>query len=242
MTAHEWLQVPQFGPQDVPPFDFHLHTSWTDGSADVRTMHAAASQAGLRAVLFSEHARKTSGDWFGRFADEVRSLKGGASAYVGVETKVEDFDGSLDVTEAIVSACDLVMASVHRFPGEKGVVRGFEDVQKSEAVDTEFRLALGILKNPRVDILAHPFGMCYRRFGVVPPDDLMRELIRAAAGSTAAFEINPHYHPDPWRLVTWCRQAGAKVSLGSNAHAPAEAGRVTRVLSQQEAPWAGLAS
>ena len=50
-------------------------------------------------------------------------------------------------------------------------------------------------------------------------------------------EINAHYHSDPWLLIGWCREAGATVSLGSNAHSIDEVGRVTRILDGREEPW-----
>ena len=219
----------------VPAVDFHLHTTWTDGAFSSHRMLERAEACGLETVLFSEHARKTSGDWFTRFADEIRKLPvKKCAALVGVETKVEDLEGRLDCTEGMLKQCDLVMASVHRFPGEKGVVRGFGDVNPTEAQELEFRLACAILKNPSVDILAHPFGMCYRRFNRPPSDELMRDLITQVAKTTVAFEINCHYHPDPWRLIDWCRELGARISLGSNAHTLEEVGRIGRVLRGAE--------
>ena len=218
----------------IPKIDFHLHTKWTDGMHSVAQMHESAVNTGLERILFSEHARKTSVDWFGRFADEVRALPGSACrALVGVETKVEDLDGRLDTVPEITEQCDLVMASVHRFPGEKGKVRGFGEVSKNESVEMEFKLACAILKNPVVDILAHPFGMCYRRFDTPPPDDMMKQLIAETARTRVAFEINPYYHPDPWRLIGWCREAGARMSLGSNAHRREDVGFVVKVLEEK---------
>jgi len=213
--------------------DFHLHTTWTDGAHSVKEMHESAVHQGLETILFSEHARKTSGEWFGSFAREVRALPDAeCKALVGVETKIEDLEGRLDCIPEILNQCDVVMASVHRFPGEKGKVMGFEEVVRKEAPETEFRLACAILKNPAVDILAHPFGMCYRRFDTPPAESLMKKLIAETAKTRIAFEINPHYHPDPWRLVGWCREAGARISLGSNAHHREEVGRVVRILKE----------
>jgi len=115
--------------QNIPRVDMHLHTSWTDGLNTVREMYDQALREGLAMVLFSEHARKNSGDWFERFVGEVRALpQGTCRVLVGVETKVADYDGSLDCHDQILKSCDLVMASVHRFPGEKGVVQGFDEV------------------------------------------------------------------------------------------------------------------
>lgn len=225
-------------PRQIPRVDFHLHTTWTDGTNSLEEMHDRSLQCGLSKVLFSEHVRKTSGDWFPEFARQTRALPtAGCRALVGAETKAVDFAGTLDCTAAIIAEADLIMASVHRFPGERGTVRGFGDVDPAEAEDLEFRLASAILQNPDVDILGHPFGMCYRRFHVRPSPARMRTLIELAARTGVAVEINAHYHPDPWLLIGWCREAGATVSLGSNAHSIDEVGRVTRILDGREEPW-----
>jgi len=215
----------------VPRYDFHMHTSWTDGANTAKEMHASAIDAGLNSILFSEHARRSSGDWFSKFADEVRALPGGVCrALVGVEVKVLDFDGALDTTPAIMENVDLLMGVVHRFPGEEGSIHGTKPFSPEEAIDIEFRLALAILDNPDVDILGHAFGMTYRRFEVSPPDDLMKALITKAAEKNVGFEINSRYHPEPWKLVEWCQSANARISLGSNAHNVREVGEIVRVL------------
>lgn len=225
-------------PNRIPRFDFHLHTTWTDGKNSVREMHEQAVASNLEYVLFSEHARKTSEEWFERFAREIRSLPSqGCQALVGVETKVEDFEGNIDCTDKILAHCDLVMASVHRFPDKKGAVRDFNDVSAEEAVETEFHLAEAVLDNEKVDILGHPFGMSYRRFGCVPSEEKIIALIRKAAKKRKAFEINCYYHPDPWKLIRWCQQYGAYFSLGSNAHEIGDVGRVIKVLEGKESAW-----
>src|SRR5437764_101248 len=151
--------VQKISRESVPAYDFHLHTTWTDGTRGVAEMHRSAVLAGLDCILFSEHARKTSGDWFPDFVAEVRALnQDQCRALAGLETKVDDFTGAVDSTPEILAACDLVMASVHRFPGEEGIVSGTDRYTAQEAIDTEFRLAFAVLDNPQVDILGHPFG------------------------------------------------------------------------------------
>lgn len=227
----------------VPRVELHAHTTWTDGTDSVADMYARAVATGIQLFNFSEHARRSSGDWFGAFADEVRALpKSPCRALVGVEVKVLDFTGALDVSEQVLGHCDLVMGSVHRFPGETDAEAGTRNRQVSEAIETEFQLMCGVLDNQTIDILGHPFGMCYRRFGIVPPDDMMRAVIAKAASTSIAFEINARYHPEPQRLVTWCKEAGARVSLGSNAHRMAEVGRIVRILEGTESPWNPSAS
>ena len=222
----------------LPCFDFHLHTSWTDGKNTVDEMYEQSVSVGLEAILYSEHGRKTSEDWFFSFVEEVRSLPSQPCLpFVGLETKVEDFEGTLDATDSMVSACDLVMGSVHRFPGEEGRVRGFGEVDPKEAVETEFRLSMAALENPDLDILGHPFGMSYRRFAMWPDEERVRRVIRKASKNSKAIEINCRYHPDPWLWIEWCLDEGAMISLGSNAHDLGTVGQIIRVLKGEEASW-----
>lgn len=222
-------------PGQIPAHDFHMHTNWTDGAHSSADMHAAAVKKGLKSVLFSEHARRTSGDWFFQFAEEVRSLpQEHCQTLVGVESKIDNLDGELDLAPAIADCVDLVMASVHRFPGEEGIVKGTANYSAEEAIQLELRLTLAAIENPLVDIIGHPFGMSLRRFRFKVPDECFLEVITKAARFDVAIEINPHYHTDLWKIAGWSKEAGAPLSLGSNAHNVSEVGRVQQELKTQE--------
>jgi putative hydrolase len=218
--------------QHIPAVDGHMHTSWTDGQHTAEEMHAAAVKAGLKYILFSEHARKTSGDWFYKFAAEVRALpKDKCCSFVGVETKIDDFDGSLDISDEIRANCDLVMGSVHRFPSEREKHKlDAREFAIDEAIDMEFRLSVAAIRTRKIDILGHPFGMTYRRFRATPPFSLIEALAVECANHRVAFEINARYHDSPWDLVKLCKKHGTLIALGSNAHMTSEVGAITAKL------------
>lgn len=219
---------------NLPRIDSHLHTSWTDGEASVDAVYEAAVACGLATVLYSEHSRKTSVDWFPSFAAQVRALpQTPCKAHVGTEVKVESRDGDIDTIPAISELCDFVMASVHRFIGSDGRTLQFEQTDPDAAIDLEFDLSWAVLANPQVDILGHMFGMSYRRFKRVPPDDRIRPLIARAAEYGVAVEVNSYYHPNPYRMIEWCREFDAFITFGSNAHSLAEVGAITRLLEGQ---------
>ncbi len=233
------LSCQNFDRNSLPSFDFHLHTNWTDGENTVQEMHNAASKAGLTHILFSEHVRNTSENWFFGFAQQVReSVSNNCLALVGIETKIMDFDGNLDVTSNIMENADLVMASVHRFPGEEGIIEKNSNQfnkfsQYEDPIETEFRLANLILENPEVDILGHPFGMSYKRFNLVPSIQKIKQLIKKAAQTGTAFEVNSRYHPNLWELIDLCKKYGAVISLGSNAHSVKEVGKIVHQLQDE---------
>jgi histidinol phosphatase-like PHP family hydrolase len=215
----------------LPAVDSHLHTSWTDGKATVEETYERAVQVGLEVVLYSEHSRKTSTDWFSRFASEVRALpRSPCAAYVGTEVKVELHDGTIDTVPAITDHCDVVMASVHRFPDVDGTAIPFADVDPAGAVQREYELSWAVLANPQVDILGHVFGMSFRRYKVVPPDDKIAALMARAAEFGVAVEINSHYHPEPFQMIKLAQDVDAIVTFGSNAHELGAVGAIMRVL------------
>lgn len=221
-------------PEKIPLVDLHLHTTWTDGALGVGGMHDAAISVGMTAIAFTEHARQNSGDWFPNFAAEVRALpQERCRSIVGVEVKIIDFDGSIDISDAVRRECDLVMASVHRFPGEANIDKNAPlPMPPEEAIETEFRLSQAALKAGGIDILGHPFGMSIRRFGAVPPREKIEALVRLCAIHNVAFEINARYHPDPWDLIALCVAARAPISLGSDAHAGSGIGAIHRRLRE----------
>jgi putative hydrolase len=229
------FQASSLDMRNLPRIDSHLHTSWTDGAATVEDMHKAAIVCGLSTVLFSEHSRKTSGNWFSSFANEVRDLPTSiCRAYVGTEVKVESLDGDIDTNTEISNQCDFVMASVHRFIDENGKTQQFNETDPNEAVDLEFKLTWAVLKNPQVNILGHMFGMSYRRFNVVPEDEKIIALIARAAEFGVAVEINSHYHKEVRKMIQWCCDLNAPITFGSNAHTLDSVGDIMRLLDQEK--------
>jgi len=215
----------------LPRVDAHLHTSWTDGEPSVEQVYEKAQELGLIAILYSEHSRKSSADWFSDFAEQVRALPtSSCQAYVGTEVKIETLEGEIDTTSEISDLCDLIMASVHRFPDGMGGAVPFDDVNTDEAIEREYALSWAALANPKVDILGHMFGMCYRRYKVIPPAEKIRALIERAAETGVAIEVNSHYHSNPFQIIEWCKEFNALITFGSNAHTLNEVGGILRDL------------
>lgn len=231
MTDRHFITPDLITADSVPLIDYHMHTDYTDGRHSAEEMHGAAIACGMQAILFSEHARKSSGDWFAEFAARIRNLpQEQCRAFVGTECKVDGFGGEIDTAPEVADHCDLIMVSVHRFPDNEGGLREFKDVPADEALDIEYRLSLAVLENPQVDILGHAFGMSLLRYRNDPGEERWRAVIEKAARHHVAIDISGRYHPNLWQLIEWCRDAGAKVTLGSDAHHINEVGLVTRRL------------
>lgn len=212
----------------IPRVDLHVHTNWTDGEHDVKEMHDTACQKSLSHILFSEHSRKESGNWFLDFFNQVKALsKKQCEAITGTEVKILNYKGDIDLKDEFFDKCELIMASVHRFPGETD-----EDFKKKnlyskdKVIKSEFDLMISALDNPKVDILGHPFGMSIKRFGIEPDEKMFDQIIEMCGKKNKVFEVNARYHNNPNFLIKKCIQNNTKISLGSNAHSKSELGKI----------------
>ena len=206
----------------IPPIDFHLHTNWTDGSNTVREVFKKCEKVGLQKILYSEHSRKSSGKWFKKFSQQVRSIKNGnCKVYVGTEVKILDFKGNIDINNQNLKLCDYIMASVHRFPGEKNIKKNniFFKKKNKDVINTELKLIIAACKNKNVDILGHPFGMAIKRFKIMPQMKFFEEIIINCKKYNKVFEVNFHYHQKIFKkLIKLCIKHNCLMSFGSNSH------------------------
>lgn len=205
--------------------DLHMHTTRTDGKADVKTILRLASERGLGRVAFTEHVRRDSG-WFEEFAREVRAE---SRAYpelrvlVGCEAKALNAGGLLDASEEILAECDIVLGSVHRFPDGKGGLLNFADLSRDELMETELQLALGLLENAPIDVLAHPGGMYMRKHEDFP-EEMMRRILARGVETQVAIEINSSYLRDIPAFLKLCAEYNPFVSIASDMHRPEHVG------------------
>lgn len=198
--------------------DFHLHTRWTDGAPEIAEVLRRCQERGLAEIAFTEHVRRDS-SWFPRFADEVREAGSRASlrVFVGCEARIASLDGSLDLSDDVRRRCDLVLASVHRFPGPADAPLPFSQVPAERFARLEQGLAMAFLRRGGADVLAHPGGMSLRHAGGFPDESLL-ELAEAAKAAGIAVELNASYTRELGGLVALLRRVDPLVSVGSDAH------------------------
>jgi putative hydrolase len=199
--------------------DLHLHTTQTDGQADIETIMAGAVEKGLARIAFTEHVRQDT-VWFPEFAQQIRLAHSNYPALqvlVGCEAKALDTTGALDVSDAIRAECDIVLGSVHRFPNGRGGYLDFGELAPADFAQIEFDLAMGLLAAAPINVLAHPGGMYARRFGDFPAD-LMRLMMERSLDRGIAFEINSSYLRDIPAFLSLCAEVNPYVSIGSDMH------------------------
>ena len=191
--------------------ELHAHSTWSDGQATVEEMALAASQRGYGFLGITDHSQSlavANGLDHRRLIaqrDELSaaSAKAGIPLLAGAEVEVLS-DGALDYPDAVLAELDVVVGSLH------GGLRQ----PRAKLVDRQMRT----LRNPHVDILAHPSGrLLERREG----GDFDWDLTFATASETGtALEINA----DPARLdldpslAKRAAEAGCLITINSDSH------------------------
>ena len=193
--------------------DLHFHTTWSDGHQSLLEMAQAAQARGLEYALVTDHshslgvARGITADDLRRQRAEIeevnRRMGGDFRLLAGIEVEVLA-DGTLDFPDEVLAELDLVVAAVH-----SGLRQGREQVTAR---------TLAAIRNPHVDIIAHPTG---RLIGGREGADLDMEAVLCAAAETGtALEVNAH----PSRLdlcdvhVRRAVELGLKLAISSDAH------------------------
>src|SRR5205085_8858637 len=101
----------------------HCHSNWSDGSATIEEMVAAARARGLHYLALTDHSQSlgvANGLTVERLRERAaviaevrRSLEGtGFHLLTGIELEIRA-DGTLDFPDEILAEIDLVVASVH---------------------------------------------------------------------------------------------------------------------------------
>jgi DNA polymerase (family 10) len=212
--------------------DFHVHTTWSDGSLSILEMAKAAAKRGIRLMAVTDHSAGlgvAGGLDIARHkqqAVEIRKVQAELGDRIlllhGSEVEIHA-DGTLDYPDEFLSSLDIVVASLHaslRQPREKVTQR---------AVDA--------VRNPNVDILGHPTGrLIPDREGA----DLDMEAVFVAAAETGvALEINSH----PARLdlddvhARRAQEMGIPICIDTDSHSEDDLDRLFYGVAIARRAW-----
>lgn len=193
--------------------DLHLHTNWSDGKCSILEMAQAARSQGLRYICVTDHsvslgiANGLSIERLWQQAAEIRAANEvmGEDLHIlhGTEMEIKA-DGTLDYPDEVLEKLDFVIASLHvslRQPSEQVTAR-----------------ALAAIRNPHVDMLAHPTGrLLPDRLGA---DLDMEAVLAAAAESGTILEVNANPHRLDLQdiYVRRALELGVKIAINTDAH------------------------
>jgi DNA polymerase (family X) len=203
--------------------DLHSHSTWSaDGRASIEEMARAAKTRGYAYLCVTDHSHYLRDGRFEAQADEIAAVGerlGRFRVLRGVEVNIRA-DGSLDLADEQLAACDWVVASLHsafdRNPTERIVAA---------------------MENPHVDSIGHPTARkLNRRRGA----DLDLERVIATALETGtALEINSQADRLDLRDVhaRAAGEAGVRLVISSDAHSVSALGNVELGVAQARRAW-----
>jgi histidinol phosphatase-like PHP family hydrolase len=192
-----------------------MHSTWSDGRVSIEEMVARSSELGREYVSITDHSvgLPIAGGMDeatllrqGVEIDNFNATGGGPRILRSIEMNLSP-EGEGDMDPDILAGLDIVLGAFH---------------SKLRVVEDQTERYLAAVRNPTVHVLAHPRG---RRWGARPGlrADWPR-VFEAAAAAGTAMEIDafPDRQDLQVELLELAREAGVWISIGSDAHHPAE--------------------
>ena len=215
----------------VPMIDAHgLHTALTDGQGTLDEYVIQGKKLGLDAIAFTEHASdRTSYDFeaYARSKARLQELAYPMEVFLAAEVKLAHTDGTLDISPQRASLVDFVVGVLHSYPdGNHGYLKN-KSLDRDAALALDYQLSKALVQNSQVDVWGHPAGVFANFYGAYP-EGLLRELIILAAQQGRVIELNSalRYRAVFPIIVETCLEIDCLISIGSDAHQPADLGHV----------------
>jgi DNA polymerase (family X) len=219
--------------------DLQMHSTWSDGEYSIEAMARAAKTKGYEYILITDHSQSlgvTNGLTPERLKqqrqeiDAVNALELGIRVLQGSEVEIKA-DGSLDFPDEVLASLDIVLASLH--------------TSLRQERDKVTQRALNAIRNPHVDIFAHPTGRLNYEAGDLRRTregaDLDMEAILAACKETGTIlEINA----SPERLdlndlnARRALDVGCTLVISTDAHSPAMFNNMHYGVAMARRAWA----
>jgi DNA polymerase (family 10) len=209
-------RLPNLVTREMIKGDLHSHTTLSDGKATLEEMAEAAIDLGYAYLALTDHSashgfgNNVTAERLWKRIEEVREFNEALEGndfrlLVGSEVNIGT-DGALDYDDDLLAELDWVIASIHT---------SFRD-------DAEFMTSrmIAAIEHSEVDCIGHPTGRLLTRRDPYPLD--IEKVIEAAAASDTAMEINgnPHRRDLSDVHARLAAEAGVKIVLNTDAHAP----------------------
>jgi putative hydrolase len=198
--------------------DCHVHSDWSDGGSPIKEMAEAARDLGHSYMVLTDHsprltiARGLSPERLREQLQVVAKLNEELHPFrilTGIECDILE-DGSLDQEPELLAQLDLVVASVH-------------SKLRMPSVEMTPRMVAAI-SNPHTDVLGHCTGRMVKGKGR-PESEFEADVVFAACALfDVAVEVNsrPERLDPPKRLLRLAIEAGCRVAIDTDAHAPGQ--------------------
>jgi putative hydrolase len=220
--------------------DFHVHSTFSDDAVStVGENVMAARERGLHAICLVDHVRRGTA-WVPEFLAAVHALRPvpGLEVLAGVEAKILDRAGTLDLPEGI-EGIDAVLIADHQFPSEHGPVHpqhmrealASGDVTEAAVADGLIEATANAVQMTERPQLAHLFSIL-AKMGLAESDvsdAALGRLAREASAAGALLEVNEKWACPSARTVRAFAVAGVPLVASTDSHDCRDIGVYTAV-------------
>jgi putative hydrolase len=220
--------------------DHHVHSTFSDDAVSTLAENVtAARERGLRLVCLSEHVRQDTA-WVPDFLAAVAALPPvpGLNVLAGVEAKILDQTGRLDLPDA-AAAADRVLIADHQFPAETGPVHPRQmrdaiaagDITADEVISGLVEATAAAMWQAARPQLAHLFSIL-PKMGLPEssvPDRAVSYLARRARMTGAVLEVNEKWACPSARTVRAFAAAEVPLVASTDSHDSRDVGLYTSV-------------
>jgi DNA polymerase (family X) len=192
--------------------DLHMHTTWSDGAHTLAEMIQACIDKGYTHIAITDHShylRVANGLSAERLRNQIAEIRkiqaSNPNIHILAGTEMDILpDGTLDFDDELLAELDFVIASIHSSfsqPQEKIMER-----------------LLAAMKNPNVDMIAHPTGRIIGERNGYDPD--VPQLIKWAAeyGKILELNANPYRLDLSFEYLEQAQQLGVPIAINTDAH------------------------
>lgn len=193
--------------------DLHMHTTWSDGAHSLPEMIDGCRAKGYKYMVITDHSeylKVANGLTPERLLKQNAEIRELNKNYDDIEvlsgTEMDILpDGSLDFDDEVLEQLDFVIASIHS---------SFQQPQE-QIMERLFTA----MKNPHVDMIAHPTGRIIGQRSGYDPD--IEQLLDWAKEYGKIVELNA----SPYRLdlavehLEMAQEKGVPVAINTDAHA-----------------------
>jgi DNA polymerase (family 10) len=216
--------------------DLHVHCNWDGGADSIEELAGAAMAMGYEYIGISDHTKflkiehgldekqlEERNKEIDKLNDKFKISNFKFKILAGCEANIMA-DGSIDIKDDALEKLDYVIAGVH---SQMKMTRE----QMTERV-------IRAMRNPHVDIVAHPTGRILKRRGEFEVD--FEKILKVAKETGTILEINAY----PERLdlndvnIKKAKEAGVKMIINTDAHQKDQLRYMEYGVSQARRGWA----
>jgi DNA polymerase (family 10) len=217
--------------------DLHCHSHWNiKGPGGIKALIKKAKSLGYKYLGISDHTKflaiehglnekelLAQNQYIKKLNHNLKAKSYNLKILHGCEANILA-DGSIDIDDKTLAKLDFVIAGVHsqlKMPKERMTAR-----------------IIKAMKNPNVDIIAHPTGRVLQRRDEYQID--FDRILEVARETGTILEINAH----PARLdlkdvnIRKAKNAGVKMAMGTDAHRPEQMDLMEYGVAQARRGWA----